>query len=822
MLMRQGNITVLPGQALVAAPINPANGPAPGGPGIPPTWCSSAKEMVGCALGISRLWFTIGGGIINEVYYPRIDIPQIRDLGFLVTDGRGFWVEVKRLYQHTVELLAPGTPAVRIVHRHERFELTLRVVPCVERDALLIDVVLTGDENLLPYALLAPHLGGTGMSNHAEVAQYGGRRLLWAQQGPFALALAAVAGEQRDAWGRASAGYVGASDGWQDFARNGAMTWEYASAGPGNVALLGELPRSAVLALAFGSSVESAATLALTALLEPFDRTRDRHMARWREWYAGSKVPEAYWNTLPAICVEQFRISAMVLRSHQDKTYPGAMVASLSVPWGNTKEEREGYHLVWPRDLVECAGALLAIGAVREAGNTLRYLIATQLADGHWNQNQWLGGKPYWHGIQLDETALPVILAASLAERGALGGTEVADMIQRALSFIVCHGPSSDQDRWEESAGLNTFTLASCIAALVAGAPYLAADARELALDFADYWNSRLEDWTAVYGTPLAQQFGIPGYYVRVAPPQAVNDSGAFDRVLPLKNQALDPGLPAAAQFGVDFLQLVRFGLRRWDDPLIIGSVRLADALLKVDTPHGPCWRRYHDDGYGEHDDGSPYDGTGRGRPWPLLTGERGHYEIARGGDPLPLIEAMARMASSGGMLPEQVWDGARIPQRGLELGRPTGSAMPLAWTHAEYIKLVVSRALGHASDRPEAVWRRYQGKRRIAPRAIWCEHAPISEFTEGASLLLALRAPAIVRWGFNGWQDIVERPTESNSLGLHVLHIDTAGMTAGQTVHFTFRHSPGDHWIGSDYQIQAKSAIGRNEGTIPCIPLAS
>ena len=138
--------------------------------------------MVGCALAESRLWFTIGGGIVNEVYYPRVDIPQIRDLGFLVADGRGFWVEVKRLWQHTVELIAPGIPAVRVVHRHERFELTLQIVPGLERDALLVEVVLTGDEHLRPYALLAPHLGGTGMGNRAEVADYGGHRVLSAHR----------------------------------------------------------------------------------------------------------------------------------------------------------------------------------------------------------------------------------------------------------------------------------------------------------------------------------------------------------------------------------------------------------------------------------------------------------------------------------------------------------------------------------------------------------------------------------------------------------------------------------------------------------------
>jgi glucoamylase len=759
--------------------------------------------MVGCSAGRSRLWFTVGGGIVNEVYYPRVDIPQIRDLGFIVADGRGFWVEVKRLWQHSVELMEPGIPAVRVIHRHPRFELKLQIVPGMERDAMLIDVVLTGDEDLVPYALLAPHLGGTGRNNYAEVVEYGGHRILWAEQGPFALALAAVSERQRDAFGRASAGCVGTSDGWQDFSRNGAMSREYSSAGPGNVALIGELPRSALLALAFGPSPESAATLALTALFEPFEHTRDRHIRGWKEWYAKSRVPPDYLDGLPAICVEQFQISAMVLRTHQDKTYPGTMVASLSVPWGNTKEEREGYHLVWPRDLVECAGALLAVGATREAGNTLRYLRATQLPDGHWYQNQFLGGKPYWTGVQLDETALPVLLATLLAERGALEGTEVADMVRRALSYIVRHGPQSDQDRWEENAGLNTFTLASCIAALVSGAGYLPDDGRDLALDFADFWNSRLEDWTAVHDTPLARQFGIPGYYVRVAPSQAIADRGAFDRVLSIKNQALDPGLPASAQFGVDFLQLVRFGLRRCDDPLIVGSVRLADALLKVETPNGPCWHRYYDDGYGEHDDGSAYDGVGRGRAWPLLTGERAHYEIVCGNDPRPLIEAMARMASPGGMLPEQIWDAPDIAERGLQLGRPTGSAMPLAWAHAEYLKLVASRALKRPFDRPEAVWRRYRGERIKSLRAIWSEHAPIGQIAAGVSLIIALRAPANVHFGFDGWQGVIDAPTSPNSLGLHVLYIDTARLKAGQRLDFTFWYVPGGERVGADYRIE-------------------
>src|SRR5580693_7152258 len=184
---------------------------APGAPGLAPTWSSSAKEMVGCSLGSSRLWFTIGGGIVNEVYFPRVDVPQIRDLGFIVSDGKGFWIELKRLWQHELQLAVPGTPAVHIVHRHERFELTLRVTPCEHRDVLLVEVALSGDPTLRPYALLAPHAGGTGANNVARVLEYGGRRALTAQQGPFALALLAVTPEQAEGFAQVSAGNVGTS-----------------------------------------------------------------------------------------------------------------------------------------------------------------------------------------------------------------------------------------------------------------------------------------------------------------------------------------------------------------------------------------------------------------------------------------------------------------------------------------------------------------------------------------------------------------------------------------------------------------------------------
>jgi glucoamylase len=720
-------------------------GHAPGAPGISPTWTSSAKDMVGCGLGLARLWFTMGFGIVNEVYYPRVDLPQIRDLGFIVTGPGGFWSEVKRNENYRLQLLAPGVPAVEIAHEHARYSLQLRITPDPRRDVLLIECRLDavaagggGASDLGLYVLVAPHLGATGYDNVATVERYRSRRVLMAEQGPFGMALAAVDPHQRDAFLRASAGYVGTSDGWQDFARNGAMTWQYAGAGPGNVALMGELPPRCVVALGFGSSAEAAATLAISSLLQRFENVLHLQIADWERWHAGCSEHGASMLDLPSAIRDQAAISAVVLRSHLDKTYPGAMVASLSVPWGHTGDQRAGYHLVWPRDLVECAGALLAFGAEIEARDTLRYLIATQNHDGHWNQNQWLGGKAYWQGLQLDETAFPVLLATELDERDALRGIEVADMTRRALGFIARTGPSSPQDRWEENEGINPFTLGVGIAALVSGAALLPAPECDWALALADFWNEHIEAWMTVGDTELARQYGVTGYYMRVAPPGIIADPGASAAVVPIRNRLGDGGLRADQQIGTEFLQLVRLGLRHADNPFILGSLKLADALLRTDTPAGPVWHRYLGDGYGEHADGSPYDGTGIGRGWPLLTGERGHYEIEAGNDPVRYLAAMAAMTSPGGMIPEQVWDDAPIPERFLYPGRPSGSAMPLAWAHAEFVKLMMSRQINRPFDRPRAMWQRYRARRPIATHAFWWPHAPIGAMREGAILAIA------------------------------------------------------------------------------------
>ncbi len=772
-----------------------------GHPGIPPTWTSSAKDLVGCALGPARLWFTSGFGILNEVYCPRVDIPQIRDLGFIVADGQGFWVEVKRLASYRTAQPHAGVPALEIVHSHARFELRLRVTPDPLREVLLVEVALQGDDELRPYALLAPHLGGTGHDNVASVGWHRGRKVLWAEQGPFGLALAAARPDQTDAWGAASAGYVGASDGWQDFDRNGALSWQFDRAGPGTVALIGALPARATLALGFGSSRESAATLAFAALAQPFDDVWQRHVAGWRTWHDGLSLPQA----LPEAVREELATSAMVLRVHQDKTYPGAMVASLSVPWGNARDDLGGYHLVWPRDLVESAGGLLALGAIEEARDILRYFVATQHHRGNWSQNQWLGGEPYWQGQQLDESAFPVLLASALAEREALDGIEIVPMVRRALGFIARHGPATEQDRWEENAGINAFTRGTCIAALVCGARFLEEPARGFALRLADDWNSRIEDWTTVRGTALGRAHGVGGYYVRTAPPPGSSGSRALDHILPIKNRACDPGIPAEEQIATDFLQLVRLGLRDASDPLIVDTVKLVDRTLRVDTPSGPVWHRYTGDGYGEQPDGSPFNGAGQGRGWPLLTGERGHYELAAGRDPLPYLRAMSAMTGRCGPIPEHVWDAEAIPRRFLFPGKPTGSAMPLVWAHAEFIKLAMSCGMGRPCDRPEPVWQRYRGKRPASAHAVWTPRFPRGEIDAGQTLCVCLPAPALVHYGIDAWQGVGDVTATDRGLGLYVAELPSATLKRGQSVQFTYYWTESSTWEGRDYETRIR-----------------
>ena len=763
-----------------------------------PTWASARKDMVGTSLGSSRLWFTIAQGIVTEVYCPRIDIPQIKDLGFIIADDHGFWVELRRLGSYSVTLAKPGVPAVKIVHRHPRFTFTLEICPSQRRDALLLRYELQGDKGLRPYALLSARLGEDAESELAWVAAHNGRTVLWAEQGPFGLALCAADCNGNDAWLRCSAGCFGHSDGWQDFSESGRMTWQYDSAGPGAVALIGELLPQGRLALGLATSKEAAATLAVSSLMDDFSSEWDSQCRAWESWLAKLSRP-----TMRGDLDNMLLLSATVLKVHEDQTFRGATVASLSIPWGDACQSRGGYHLVWPRDLVETAGAFVAMKAYHSARDVLRYLIATQQKDGHWFQNQWLGGTPFWQGIQLDEAAFPILLVSLLHAHDALHNIPVKNMIERALRFIAREGPATTQDRWEEDAGINTFTLAITIAALVEGCVFLEGDAKVFALRLADCWNATIEDWSFVKDSALARELGVSGYFMRTVPEDRLTHDGDQAEKILIKNLAHDPDLPCSAQISTDFLQLVRYGLRRADDPSILDSLKAVDHLLKTETPSGPVWHRYNSDGYGEHADGSAFDGTGQGRGWPLLTGERGHYALAAGEDVLPYLESMMRMASPLGMIPEQVWDSDPIAEYDLSPGKPSGSAMPLVWAHSEFIKLCYSQSLGYPVDRPAATWARYQGMRPDIDYDIWGPNARPQRLQMGKTLTVALKSPARLHWGINGWKNVQDIDTRDTGLGLHVADLPVAGLAAGETIQFTFFWRDPQTWEGHDYEVR-------------------
>jgi glucoamylase len=774
----------MPDAGTLLTPTPPAAPLAPGAPGHAPTWTSSAKDMVTTALGTSRVWVTLGHGILNEVYWPATGTPQIRDLGFIVSGPFG-WVELKRAMSYRIDTLQPYVPLPQVVHEGPGYRLLLEVVPDPLRDVVLVNFKLTGEGTRL-YVLLAPHLGNSGQLNNARAAS---ELLAW--KGDDAVCLSCDSG-----FSRTSAGYVGESDGWQDFNRHGRMTWQYAEARQGNVALMGELAsNSGTLTLGFAATLEGATTLARSSLGEGYDAVRERFVAGWEEWGQQLVIPAC----TPEVEREAY-ISAVVLKVHEDRTYPGSIVASLSVPWGNASDSSGGYHLVWARDCVEAGLALVAVGAVEDARWMLAYLIAIQAEDGKWNQNTFPDGTPFWTGIQLDEVGFPVLLAAKLSEQSDLLGMKgVEAMVRRAVRYLAHHGPISAQDRWEENAGISPFTMGIQIAALIAAGPFLSKDEAEYCRSLADYWNERIEDWTYVAGGIHAAPHGVEGYYVRIGP--TATDRGLRGRI-ELKNRGGET-VDAAALVGMEYLYLVRLGLRTPDDPRIQNTLKVAEALLKVDTPTGAAYRRYNGDGYGEHDDGRPFDGTGVGRPWPLLLGERGHFELQAGRDPLTYLQAMTRMTGPGGLLPEQIWDGRPMPERGLIPGKPSGSAMPLVWAHAEFLKLLVARQHRRPLELLDAVEEHLSEKPTDRGTWHWRPDLPFDALPKHRELLVDLPAPFVLHLGFDGWQDAQDRKSTPLPLGRHGVRLSAGDFADHTTLDLTLYWIEDGRWEGHDYHVR-------------------
>lgn len=783
-----------------------------GKPGIRPSWSSSAKEAVGTAYSVaSRVWYTLADGILTETFYPTIDRPQIRDFQLLVSDGSTFFHEEKRDMRTEMEAIEDHTLGYRITNRDPegRYTLIKEVICDPHQPCVLMHVRLeTAPEwkgRLRLFALLSPYIGGSGWDNSARRSVVAGRPVLLCWQDRIHLALGVSNG-----FLKTSCGYVGTSDGWQDLNDNFRMNWEFERADHGNVAVIGEIDLSIsdefTLGLAFGEGSHAAVSTLFQSLSVPFEQQLARFTEQWHRVCCNilDLQPQAEDGG------HLYRLSHNVLLAHEDKTYAGAFIASASIPWGESKgdEDLGGYHLVWTRDMVNTALALLACGNTETPRRALVYLASSQLPDGGFPQNFWIDGTPYWSGIQLDEVAFPVVLAWRLWRANALAEFDPYPMVRAAAAYLIKHGPATQQERWEENGGYSPSTLAINIVALICAADFARSRNDEPGArfmeDYADFLESHIEKWTVTTSGTLVE--GVTSHYIRILPVGIGEHSPDEDPnrgVVVIANQPAGEPLRVPAKEIVDagFLELVRYGIRSATDPRIEDSLKVVDSVLKIETSFGPCWRRYNHDGYGQKDNGSSYTGSGVGRAWPLLTGERGHYELAAGRSPREYIRAMERFASIGGMLPEQIWDTADIPAAGMYIGRPTGAAMPLAWAHAEYIKLLRSSADGRPFDLIPIVAERYQASEGRHDLEIWKPNRQVRQVAPGHILRIQAPRRFLIHWSTDDWQTFEDRESEATGLGIDFVDLPPAAALQG-TIRFTLYWFTERQWEGCDYAV--------------------
>jgi glucoamylase len=703
--------------ALVAAAIgiaapqaHSATPAAPGAPGVAHTWAPGDKDGFGTSRSLkSKAWYTLNDGVLTEIFYPRIDTPSTRDTQLVVTDGKTFADREDLHTTHTVALADPKSLVYRQTNTAEsgRYRITKTYVTDPARSAVLVDVrveSLTGTAYQV-YVLHDPALSNTGDDDTGTSTK---DDLLVAGDAQGSAALAA-----RPAFTRTSSGYQGVSDGWTDLSSDFRMSWKYVAKSKGNVVQLGRTTVTGLqgaqrltLAIGFGGSGDAAAATARTSLRGGFAAARRGYSAGWAA-YLGSVGPApasvgAYRAT--------YDVSAMALVAHEDKTFRGGFVAAPARPWAwaNSLQFLPVYHAVWSRDLYQIATGLIAIGDEAAANRALDYLWEhQQRPDGSFPQNSRLDGEPVFGSLQLDEVAFPIVLDWQLGRFGAADW----DRVRRSADFLLANGPRTPQERWENIGGYSPATTAAEIAALVCAAELAEANGRaDLAGRYrmtADRWEGELDQQTLTTNGPL----DADPYYLRITD-NGDADSGALIQIAdggPLIDQrkVVDPS----------FLDLVRLGVRPALDQRISNTNEVVDRELAYDTPNGRFWHRSGYDGYGEKRDGSqwepvePGSGITVGRGWPLLSGERGEWALVAGQPAQGFLDAMAKAADDRSLLmSEQVWDDQ--PPSGsaprFTPGEPTFSATPLAWTHAQFLRLAHSIDAGTPVETPQVVACRY------------------------------------------------------------------------------------------------------------------
>ncbi len=796
--------------------------PAPGGPGITPKWTFGAKDAVGTAYSVSsRLWYTLANGVVTEVYFPTIDTPQMRDLQYLVSDGETFFHDERRHMVSKTECRESAALGFTVTNSDPegRYSIEKTIIGDPHLPCLLIhtkfNVAPEWQGRLQLYVLCAPHLQIGGWHNNALVQRARGRTFLLAYRGDAYLTLMATVPMKK-----MSVGYVGVNDGWTDLSHNFQMDWEYTSALDGNVAMTGQLDLSRTtefsLAVGFGHTKHNSASTLAQSLAIPFDQALKSFEEQWQR----TRKRMALMDKLSACDSFLFSRSVNLLLANEDKVYPGAMIASLSIPWGEDKTDDDlgGYHLVWTRDMVMQATALLAVGDTATPLRAMIYLAVTQREDGGFYQNFWVNGDPYWTGIQLDEVSFPIILAWRLWKADGLANFDPYMTVVRACGYLIREGPATKQERWEEAGGYSPSTLAANIAGLICAAEFFEArgdsHTAEFVRTYADFLESHIEKWTVTnHGTLVP---GITRHYIRINPAiSAEGSQGDEDPdkgVLVMANQKPgDPfSYPANQIVDGGFLELVRMGIRRADDPLMVDSVKVIDAVLKVDTPSGPCWKRYNHDGYGQRDDGTSFDGWGVGRPWPLLTLERAAYELALGNDPEPLCRTVERFTSGVGLIPEQVWDAPDIPDQHMFFGRPTGSAIPLMWAHADFVKMMRSVIDKRVFDLLDPVAKRYCDPSMSASAKplleVWKMNRQVRSVPAGTLLRIQASSPFSLHWSADEWHTAHDTGSTPTSLGIEYADLQVP-VTQNSPLRFTFFWPQDNQWQEQNYQVEVTPA---------------
>src|ERR1017187_6585750 len=388
--------------------------------------------------------------------------------------------------------------------------------------------------------------------------------------------------------------------------------------------------------------------------------------------------------------------------------------------------------------------------------------------------------------------------------------------VQTAAVYLIRQGPATRQERWEEAGGYSPSTLAVHIAALVCAANFAADrrdfDSERLLLQVADWLKANIEAWTVTNeGTLVA---GVRRHYVRLNPfqpgdPLPVDDAGRLALTVNNRAEGLDRSYRAREIVDAGFLDLVRYGIRAADEAIIRDSVRVVDATLKVDTPSGTCCRRYNNDGYGQREDGGPFVGSGKGRGWPLLTGERGHYELASGRDTRQYVRWLEGFATPTHLLPEQVWDEDDRPEQHLNRGRPTGAAVPLLWAHAEYIKLLRSIREGRVFDLIPEVADRYIRSRSVLHNVqLWSIQHPSGSVQRGRTLRIQSENAFEVHFSLDNWATTTNTHSTSTNLGIDYCDIVIPD-NQRVSLQFALFWTVARRWEGRDFEVACAEREG-------------